>query len=464
MAPARAQAPAILEPDSTATYGELAGEIDWLAGELQRLGVRAGVRVGVRAARAAACVAATYAVWRLGAAAVPIGSEMKPAEIAGLAKTMRLAWIIADQRGGDAAIPATRAAGELAAFGAVLQVFRRDGDTARDEGIAFLRFTSGTTGEAKGVAISHEAIAARTESANAALGIGPEDRVLFPLSMAHHFAATVSLYLRVGAAIAIPRDTLAAGMLEAAAKAGATVIYAAPFQFRLLAADASGAGLGAVRLAVSTTSALAPETRRLFAARFGIVPRQAYGIIECGLVSISAEGDPDASVGAPLPGCAIEIVNAEEGRGAVMVQAPGMFDAYAAPWMPSNEVLRQGWFATGDLGEIDAAGRLTLLGREKDVIAVAGMKVFPQEIEASINALSGVAESRVTGREHPTLGQVIRAEVVAAPGQVPPTARAIRDHCRRELADYKAPTEVRFVESIPKTATGKILRRTGNEA
>src|ERR1051325_6445770 len=134
-----------------------------------------------------------------------------------------------------------------------------------------------------------------------------------------------------------------------------------------------------------------------------------------------------------------------------------MADAYAAPWQPCENVLRDGWFITGDLGRVDEDGFLFLVSRKTAVINLAGRKVFPEEIEAVLNRHPAVRESRVYGRVHPHLGEVVEADVVLRePGA---DLNSIREMCRNSLASYKIPSRLNIVADLPRTAaTGKIRR------
>ncbi len=148
------------------------------------------------------------------------------------------------------------------------------------------------------------------------------------------------------------------------------------------------------------------------------------------------------------------------GVGEVLIRGRGMFDAYFSPWRLREEVLRDGWFDTGDLGRVDEQGCLSLLGRSKTVIVCAGMKVFPEEVEEVINTMPGVKESRVFGQPHPQYGQMPVAEVVASDAEV---IEKLRPFCFEHLSSYKVPVEFRRVETIPKTTSGKVAAEIRNQ-
>ena len=150
----------------------------------------------------------------------------------------------------------------------------------------------------------------------------------------------------------------------------------------------------------------------------------------------------------------------ENGCGELVVAGPGMFDAYTVPWIPRDQVLSDGWFHTGDIARIDPDGFVFLLSRQIAVINLAGRKVFPEEIEAVLNRHPAVRESRVYGRSHPHLGEVVEAELVLAPDGA--SLDSVREFCRVHLASYKIPTRFTVVSALPRTpVTGKIRRALG---
>jgi acyl-CoA synthetase (AMP-forming)/AMP-acid ligase II len=278
--------------------------------------------------------------------------------------------------------------------------------------------------------------------------------------MAHHFLITIVLYLGAGATVVLARHVTARPFLEAVERWRGTVLYAAPFHFSLLARDNSGAEIESVRLAVSTTCALPPAVAADFFKRFGKPLAPALGIIELGLVSLNTE-DPRGrwnSVGRPLADFRIKILSPDEhGCGEVAVAGPGICDAYAAPWQPRVDFLQDGWFITGDIGRVDAEGFLYLLSRKTAVINLAGRKVFPEEIEAVLDRHPAIRESRVFGRVHAHLGEVVEAEIVLADEAA--GVDNLSHYCREHLAAYKIPTRFHIVPALPRTpVTGKIRR------
>jgi long-chain acyl-CoA synthetase len=304
----------------------------------------------------------------------------------------------------------------------------------------------------------------RLLAAERALGIASGDRVVWLLPMAHHFVASILLYLWTGAAVLLVRSRLAEDVLDAARRGGGTVLYASPFHHALLAAEASRRPWPELRLAVSTATPLSAATARAFLARFGRPLSQVLGIMEAGLVAVNHAAEKPESVGRPAPGFEIELRDergspvAPGAPGALHVRGPGMLDGYLSPWRPRDEVLADGWLATGDLAVADADGDLKLLGRTHTVIDVSGLKCFPEEIEAVLLEHPGVRAARVSARPHERVGSVPAAEIVPADPSRPPDGRTLALHCRDRLARYKVPVEFRIVSAVAATASGKVKR------
>ncbi len=334
---------------------------------------------------------------------------------------------------------------------------------------AYLRFTSGTTHRHRGVVIGHDAIVARLAAANRALEIGPDDRVMWLLPMAHHFVVSILLYLRYGATVLLPGGSLAANVLALAERAGATVLYASPYHYGLLAADDSAARLERVRLAVSTADGLRRDVAERFAGRFDRPLVQALGIIEVGLpiVNRASAATKPTALGRPLPDYQVWL-RADDGRpaeaasveapGEICIRGPGMFDAYLDPWTPARAVVEPDGFRTGDLAWRDGDGDLHLAGRRANRISMAGMKFFCEEVEAVLDAHPAVRRSRVVARSHAHLGEIPIAEIVPADPARPPVARDLTAYCAERLASYKVPRRFEVVETLPLTPTGKVVR------
>jgi long-chain acyl-CoA synthetase len=445
--------PALIEGEIILSYAGLVQKIAELAAQLQLLQMKPCCRVGLCLPNSINYVALTFALWRVNAVVVPIPTECTEEESSNIAEAMRLDAIIGQKPHGQS----VRLSADL--------FFTKLSPTSPPENhglnVAFIRFTSGTTSARKGVVLSHETIRDRVLASNKFLRIGPDDTVMWCLPMSHHFLVTIVLYLSVGATIVLARHVLARPFLEAVNRWRGTVLYAAPFHYALLARDNSDAKISSVRLAVSTTCSLPQDVAENFHQRFGLRLTPALGVIELGLVCVNDNPAARAdSVGRPQPDYAVHIRNPDsDGYGEIVFAGPGFFDAYDNPWTPREQLMPDGWFATGDIGRVDAQGYLFLAGRKVAVINLAGRKVFPEEIETVLNRHPDVRESRVFGATHPHLGETVEAEIVLnAPDAGLDSVRAF---CREQLASYKIPTRFTVVNALPRTpVTGKIRRAT----
>lgn len=443
---------ALIEGDTVLSYARLVEEVAALSLQLEALQLPPGCRVGLCFPNSIHYVALTFALWRITAAIVPIPIECTDEEFFALATTMQLDAVLTQKPLGQS-VP-------ISPEGFFTRLTPTPPSDCHGLNIAFIRFTSGTTHDRKGVVLTHETVRDRLAAANQALGITSKDTVLWCLPMSHHFLITIVLYLSQGATIVLARHVLARPFLESVNRWRGTVLYAAPFHYALLARDTSGASLSSLRMAVSTTCALGEGVAEDFFTRFHLPLMQALGIIELGLVSLNSD-DPRGrwnSVGRPLDSLRLRIAAPDEnGCGEIAISGPGMFDAYAMPWIPREEATCDGWFITGDIGWLDMDGFLFLAGRKTSMINLAGRKVFPEEIEAVLNRHPAVRESRVYGRLHPHLGEVVEADVVLTQPEANP--ELVRDFCRAHLSSYKVPSRLHVVSLLPRTvATGKILR------
>jgi long-chain acyl-CoA synthetase len=469
--------PAVLGPDpgDGLSYRRLDEAVGAAADGLRQAGLRPGGCVGLHLPSGASYIVFTYAVWRCGGCVIPVPVELAAPEKQEICREIAVDLVISEGRAasflepfrtGDAVVVARSP--DRAATGTVLgvPVVGSREHPAGFGGInsAFIRFTSGTTGACKGVVLSHETIHERIHVANEVLRIGPDDRVLWVLSMAYHFAVSIVSYLSFGAAVVLPCNHFAAAVLDAARRHRATLLYGSPAHYAWLAGCDRGAALPSLRLALSTTAGLDPATAGRFRERFGLPVAQALGIIEVGLpfINLDFAADRSESVGRVLPAyrLLLQDVGLGEGLREILLSGPGCLDAYYDPWRPRASIMPDGWFRTGDVGEVDADGCLFLRGRLKDVINVLGMKFFPQEVEAVLTSHPAVAGASVFARPDPRLGEVPEARVVLRPGlRARPSERELMAHCRQRLADFKVPQRIEFVEALARTASGKVLRR-----
>lgn len=462
--------PAIIDSRGNLDYLTLHDQVTAIRQRLLSLGIQPGCAVGIMARNARTFVISAFAAVGCGATVFPIPHQINKIEFRELLETAHLCAVLHD---GNAA---------QISSGSNEKVVVHEGDDIilswlanppepvfaniiRDA--AFVRYTSGTTGRCRGVILSHRDILERTEAANRGLRLGPGETVVWVLPMAFHFFVSIILYIRYGATIAICDDHFAATLLDVANQHKGTMLYASPYHYRLLAAETSRRKFTSLRHAISTSIGLPIEIAKAFHRRYGLPVAQAYGVIEVGLPMINLDSavDRPEAVGRPLPDFEVLMLDDKfqpvgNGKaGQLAVRGPGMFSAYLNPFLRRKDVLRNGWFLTGDIAKQDDDGLVTILGRCKSVINVAGNKVFPEEVESILNLHPQVESSRVSGRAHAQMGEVVHADVVLRTPGSPLQPEELMAFCRLRLSGYRLPSSIAFVSEINKTATGKIYRQ-----
>lgn len=449
--------PAVIGPDRMLTYADLQAMSARFSAMLKPLCRRVpNARIGVSAADSPEYIGLALGILLAGGCFVPIPSELASCERDRLIRETGLHALVTEKPGHEFSVELQPAESSRVPFE----------DRLSSLNPAFVRFSSGTTGRVKGVVLSHETLHERVQAANAGLQITERDRVLWTLPMAHHFAASIILYLWHRASIVLPCSCLPEDVFSSGQREEATVLYSSPFHIDSVA-SVPGGGWDSLRLAISTTAPLRTEIAVAFASKFGVHPGQALGIIEVGLPCVNSLSPctRPQSVGKPQGGFEA-LIKTEEGHcpetgqpGSLSFRGPGMLDAYLTPWQTRSEILSEdGWFATGDIATEDEEGFLTLCGRAGSSINVGGMKFFPEEVEHVLVSHPGVARARVSGRQHAVFGMVPVAHIVASPGTRSLSPRDLTALCRSQLAKYKIPVEFHFVDQLPLTASGKVRR------
>lgn len=455
---------AVIEGESRLTYAQLISSAEAFAETLKQEGVAPLNRVGLHCDDSTEYIVASLAVLSLSAVVVPVTPKQKPEEIADIIDKICLDYLVA-----DSGLDQTKNHPDtFRVIGKDFLVERLPCSSPHlpaysSTNPAFIRFSSGTTGTSKGVLLSHESIADRLDAANQGMQVTSNDVVLWVLSMSFHFVVTILLFLRCGATIVLCGKRYPESLIEGVNRHGGTFIYASPFYYSLLSRseDIKQDALKNIRLAISTTIKLPTVIAEDFYNKFEFELSEAYGIIEVGLpfIRLSGGAAKRGSVGKPLPDFEIKFENQDaEGVGEIYLRGKGMLDAYFSPWQGKDTIMHDGWFSTGDLGKLDAEGFLFIVGRNKEVINMGGLKIFPQEVEAILNQHPLVKESLVYGVTHSEYGQLPMAKIVLTDNQIKVDANMFRQHCATHLAQYKTPKAFEFVSELPKTNSGKIKR------
>jgi malonyl-CoA/methylmalonyl-CoA synthetase len=331
-----------------------------------------------------------------------------------------------------------------------------DVDVAGPADPALIGYTSGTTGVPKGAVLSHANLLASSEAVRLAWRWSQIDRLVLALPLFHIHGLGVGLHgtLLAGAsAVLLPRFDPGA-VLDAATRHEATLFFGVPTMYARLAASPRLEELARLRLCVSGSAPLPPALFERLADGCGQRVVERYGMTETGMnVSNPHDGERrPGSVGLPLPG--VEGRLAESGE--ILLRGPNVFTGYWGNPSATEASFEDGWFRTGDVGDLDPDGYLRIVGRTKELIITGGLNVYPREVEDVLIAHPGVAEVAVAGLPDEEWGEVVTAFVV--PAGDPPPAEDLVAHAAGQLAPYKCPRAVHFVESLPRNALGKLLR------
>jgi long-chain acyl-CoA synthetase len=342
--------------------------------------------------------------------------------------------------------------------------------------ILFLQYTGGTTGLSKGAALSHRNLVANTEQFKAftpdALRPGQEV-VVTALPLYHIFALMVNFitYFSIGAEnflVPNPRDM--AGFVETLKEARPTVFTGVNTLFSglLMQPNIRDVDFSNLRVALGGGAAVLPTTSEKWKALTGRDILEGYGLSETSpiltLNPMTADGF-SGTVGLPFPSTDIMLLGENDAPvalgepGEICARGPQVMRGY---WQKAEAnaaaFTADGYFRTGDVGVFDARGYLRIVDRKKDMIIISGFNVYPNEVEAVAAACAGVAECACIGRPDEKTGEAIALFVSKLPGASITEADVIA-HCRRELTAYKVPKEVRFMDALPKSNVGKILRK-----
>lgn len=338
--------------------------------------------------------------------------------------------------------------------------------------IAALLYSSGTTGQPKGIMLSHDNLRSNGESLVEAWGFSASDRLLhmLPIYHVHGLFVGLSCVLLSGASMIWHQGFNAEAAI--AAMPACTVMMGVPTYYtRLLANPDFGARCCSnMRLFISGSAPLLAETFMEFQLRTGHAILERYGMTETGINTANPLlGERRAgTVGLPLPGVSVRVVDEFGDRmaggetGNLQVQGPNVFPGY---WRMADKTAEDftadGYFNTGDKALIDADGYVSIVGRAKDMIISGGLNIYPKEIEGVIDDMSGVKESAVIGVAHADFGEAAVA-VITAEGTAPTTAEVIA-HCKAQLANFKVPKRVEVIDALPRNAMGKVQKNVLRE-
>jgi malonyl-CoA/methylmalonyl-CoA synthetase len=461
-------APFLIEADGTRlSYAALDERTGFLAARLAELGVAPGDRVAIQAEKSVEGLLLYLATLRAGAVHLPLNPAYTAGEVRYFLEDSEPALFVGDPaRGGGARRAETLerlVEGALDAGGSLEGVERSPGD------LAAILYTSGTTGRSKGAMLTHSNLASNAETLREAWRFTARDRLLHALPIFHThglFVATNVTLLAGGSMLFLPSFDL--GEIVRLLPQATAMMGVPTFYTRLLSHPGLTRELTAhIRLFVSGSAPLSAETHREFEARTGHAILERYGMTETNMNTSNPYEGPrvPGSVGPPLPGVKIRIADPSTGVeladgevGVIEIRGPNVCRGYWRMPDKTAEAFRaDGYFVSGDLGFVDEAGYVRIVGRDKDLIITGGLNVYPAEVEAAIEALPGAAECAVIGAPHPDFGEGVVAVVVARPGPALEDA-AIHRGLAASLASYKRPKRIFLVDALPRNAMGKVQK------
>ena len=463
------------------SYGEFDTGVSRYASALTSLGVAVGDRIAVQVPKSPQALMLYLACLRAGFVYLPLNTgytrreldyfvaDAEPAAIvcapdeealSAVARERAVSHLLSLDADGSGSL------GELAAGASdhFQTVFRAADD------LAAILYTSGTTGQPKGAMLSHRNLYSNAEALVATWAFTSDDVLLHALPLFHTHGLFVACHcaLYAGARmILLPRFDAAQ---VASLMSRASVLMGVPtFYVRLLLLPDFGREQArSVRLFVSGSAPLLPQTFDEFKARTGHAILERYGMTETGMnTSNPLDGERRAgTVGRPLPGVEVRVTG-DDGRtlpvgqvGGVELRGPNVFVGYwRNPVKTATAFTADGWFRSGDLGRIDDDGYLAIVGRGKDLIISGGFNVYPKEVELCIDQIEGVEESAVVGVPHTDFGEAVTAVVVRrARGSGTPDEAGVLAALRIQLAAYKLPKRIHFVDELPRNAMGKVQK------
>lgn len=458
------------------TFAELDERSGRLAGRLRALGATVGDRIVVQVEKSSEAVLLYLAALRAGLVFVPLNTAYTAGELEYFLGDAEPAVVVC--RPAEAqAVAALMRGGTLVTLGedgtgTLLEDMPGDRvpvEPRSASDLAAILYTSGTTGRSKGAMLTHGNLLSNALTLKELWGWRADDVLIHILPIYHVHGLFVALHgaLLAGASVLFHRGFDPAAVIADFARG--TVLMGVPTHYtRLTAApELTPEACAHMRLFVSGSAPLLAEAHQRFEEKTGHRILERYGMTETGMITSNpyAGGERKAgTVGYPLPGVDVRVIDeggseAQAGQpGVLEVRGPNVFAGYwRMPEKTAQEFQDDGFFVTGDIATREEDGRVSLVGRAKDLIIAGGLNIYPKEIEEAIDALPGVEESAVIGVPHPDLGEGVVAVVVTKKG-ASVSEEGIRAALEGTLARFKQPRRVIVVGALPRNAMGKVQK------
>jgi len=469
----RSQSALVTEQGRVVSYDEIEETSARIAGLLAGLGVEAGDRVTVQLDKSPEALFLYFACLRFGAVYMPMNSGYTAAEIDYFLSDAQPALVVCTPKTRNEMQKLAAKAGcrhTLTLEEVIERAKATPPKTAiADAEIAAMLYTSGTTGRSKGAQLSHLSLISNAEVLAEHWGFSSKDVLLHTLPIFHVHGLFVALGCAMlsGAKMVWHAGFDADHALDAMPRA--SVFMGVPTYYtRLLASPKlTKDHVKTMRLFVSGSAPLLPETFNSFHERTGHAILERYGMTETGMnTSNPLSGERRVgTVGFPLPGIELRIAD-DQGKalpdgevGVIEVKGPNLLKGYWNNPEKTKAAFRpDGYFITGDVAYRDKDGYVVIVGRASDMIISGGYNVYPKEIESIIDTLPGVAESAVIGVPHPDFGEGVVAVIRRKPGENPPPDAEIIATLKTQLAGFKVPKRLIVVDELPRNAMGKVVK------
>jgi long-chain acyl-CoA synthetase len=461
---------ALIEENSRWTFAELSDQVNQIATLLKEK-VK-GDTVGVLLLNSQKYIATMLAIWKAGKTAVPLNYLLPPAELGFIIKDSGMSGLVSSQ------FFAQALAGIKPLFGDKgVIVMADDPDFASapptigagaSQGPALYLYTSGTTGRPKGVVLTHDNLLANVDSCQKAGEFDHRDSFLCLLPFFHTYAITGTFLLPLlnGSKMVLVDRFQPAKVLGLIQEHKISVFLAIPSMYRVLASTEGPFDVSSVRFPISGGEPLPTAVADAFEERFGVPIFEGYGQTEAApVVTLNTPGSRKAgTIGKSLPDVEVAIwddqnrVLPPDQIGEIMARGRNVMQGYRGLPDETAKTITDGWLHTGDLGKVDADGFVTITGRKKDLIISAGENIYPREIEEVVAQHPNVKEVAVIGVKDEVRGEVPKAFVIPREN-TSLDDKELRAFCREKLANYKIPKYFEIVPDLPRTPTGKVLKR-----
>src|SRR4051812_32813486 len=474
-----ADRPALKLDDATVSYSMLDEGTARAAALLRERGVEPGDRVGVMLPNVPYFAIAYYGVLRAGAVVVPMNVLLKGREVKFYLSDPEAKLVFAWHDFAEAAEKGASDAGaecilvEPEKFEKLLgehdpleEVAERDGDDT-----AVILYTSGTTGKPKGAELTHDNLRRNVEISRGLYDLDEDDVTLGALPLFHSFGQTCAMNATIaggGCLTLIPRFDPGKA-LEIIARDKVTIFMGVPTMYGAILHhdDADSADTSSLRICVSGGSAMPGELLRDFEKKFDCTILEGYGLSETSPVASFNHPDRErkvGSIGTPIEGVEMKVVDddgdeVDQGEvGEIVIKGHNVMKGYWRKDDATKESIKDGWFHSGDMAKVDEDGYFFIVDRKKELIIRGGYNVYPREIEEVLYEHPSVREAAVIGVPHDDLGEEVGAAVVLKDGESV-DADELQAHVKDQVAAYKYPRKIWFVDDLPKGPTGKILKR-----